>query len=273
NGGWRQCARGTTIGMRRLLRTKPITGDGFRYWIEQSRGAPKVARFSFYRRPLLLQPPAVHRNRHGLVTITADAGEIRYTLDGSPVGTTSALYGAPIDLPNGGTVRAAVFAGGQGRALALGTALETAVRFGMATRDWKVLDCSSQQGGQEAAEKAFDGDPRTHWHTRWSPDGPGPPHHLAIDLGRTVTVNGFVYQPRTDGSNGTIADYEFHGSTDGKTWQLLAKGTFPGIEQNPVPQVVEFAAVPGLRYVELVAMREVRGRAWASCAELSVLVQ
>ncbi|HEX5053626.1 MAG TPA: alpha-L-fucosidase, partial [Planctomycetota bacterium] len=47
NGGWRQCARGTTIGMRRLLRTKPITGDGFRYWIEQSRGAPKVARFSF----------------------------------------------------------------------------------------------------------------------------------------------------------------------------------------------------------------------------------
>jgi hypothetical protein len=151
--------------------------------------------------------------------------------------------------------------------------VEAAAIFGIASLGWKVLDCSSQQGGREAAEKAFDGDPRTHWHSRYSPETAQPPHHLAIDLGRAVTVRGFVYQPRAEGSNGSIADYEFDGSSDGVTWQRLAKGTFGNIDQNPVPRQVEFEPVPSIRYVRLTALREALGRPWASCAELSVLAR
>lgn len=272
NGGWRECARGTTVGFRRLLRTEPIRGDGFRYWIERSRGAPKVARFGLYRRPLLLEPPTIRRAADGLVTIAAAAGEVRYTLDGTAVSAASPRYAGPFALPEGGLVRAGAFAPPGGGALALGTAAEASARFGLAPIGWRVVDCSSQQGGREAAEKAFDGDPRTLWHSRYSPDTPAPPHHLTIDLGKPAALRGFVYQPRTDGSNGTIADYEFLGSADGVVWTTLAAGTFGNIEQNPVPQVVEFGrAVAGLRFVRLVGKREVRGRPWASCAELSVL--
>ncbi len=273
HSGWRQCARGTTIGMRRLLRTGAITGDGFRYWIESSRAAPRIERFALFRRPLLLKPPWIRRAADGTVTITIPDGEVRYTLDGSPVTTAATRYERPFALPNGGTVRAGAFAPPGGSALALGSAAQATATFGLAPIGWKVFQCSSEQGGGEGAEKAFDGDPHTHWHSRWSPDTAGPPHHLAIDLGSTVTVRGFVYQPRAEGNNGTIADYEFHGSTDGSTWQLLAKGTFVDIEPNPVAQVIELPApVANVRYIKLTALREVKGRAWASCAELSVLV-
>lgn len=274
NGGWRECARGTTIGLRRLLRTEPIRGEGFRYWIEQSRGAPQIAGFGLFRRPVLLQPPQIRRDAAGVVTITAAAGEIRWTRDGSPVTAASPRYEGPFALPDGGLVRAGVFAAAGSDTLVLGTAVQASATFGLAPVGWKVLDCSSQQGGGEAAEKAFDGDPRTHWHSRYSPQLATAPHHLAIDLGRAVQLHGFVYQPRAEGSNGTIADYAFETSGDGVVWQQVAAGTFGNVEQNPVAQVVRLPApVAGVRYVKLVGRREVQGRAWASCAELGVLVQ
>jgi len=271
NGGWRECARGTTVGLRRLLRTEPVTGDGFRWWVERCRAAPRLERFGLYRRPLLLAPPRIRRDRDGLVAIAGDGGELRFTCDGAPVTAASPRYTGPFALPGGGTVRAAAFpAPGGGFAPAGGS--RAAAVFGLLPREWRVLSCSSEQGGAEGAASAFDGDPATHWHSRWSPDSPGPPHHLAIDLGRAATVRGFVYTMRADGDNGTIADYEFHGSADGERWQRLAAGTFGNVAANPVPQVVEFARpAGGVRYVKLVALRELRGRPWASCAELEVL--
>ena len=87
-------------------------------------------------------------------------------------------------------------------------------------------------------------------------------------------MRGFVYQPRASGDNGTVLDYRFEGSVDGKSWRELAKGSFGNIAANPVPQVVRFAAaMDGARFVRFTALREVQGRAWASCAELSVLTR
>ncbi|MCA8952523.1 MAG: alpha-L-fucosidase [Planctomycetes bacterium] len=276
NGGWRECTRGTTIGLQRLLRTEPVTGEGFRYWIERSRGKPAIARFGLYRRPQLVEPPSINRDRSGRVTITAATGEIRFTRDGSAVTAASERYSDPFELPDGGTVRAAAFVPPDAGTLALESGAEATAVFGIAPTDFRVLDCSSEQGGGEAASKAIDGDPNTHWHTRYSPDTPEPPHHLSIDLGRERTIAGFLYLPRRPetGSNGTIADYEFFGSTDGVTWRPLARGTFANVENNPVAQSVRLPApAEHVRYVRLVSSREVRGRPWASCAELSVLAQ
>ncbi len=274
NGGWRQCARGTTIGFRRLLRTEPITGDGFRYWIEQSRGKPHIARFSLFRRPQLVTSPVVMRDAAGLVTVTADGGELRYTTDGAPVTAASPRYTGPFAFGDGGTVRARTFATPGGNALTLQTTGETSATFGPCPTGWRVVACSSEQGGSEAARKAIDGDPRTHWHTRYSPDTSRPPHELVIDLGKAIDLGGFVYQPRADGDNGTVADYEFFVSPDNVTWRSVAKGTFDNIAANPVPQVVRLTApATGARFVKFVASREVHGRPWASCAELSVLLR
>lgn len=273
-GGWRECARGTTIGLRRLLRTEPITGDGFRVWVERARGTPALERFGLYRRPALLAPPVLRRAADGTVTISAAVGEVRFTLDGSPVTPGSPLCEVPIPLPRGGLVRAAAFPRAGQSAFPLAGGSASSARFGLPPARLRVVDCSSEQGGSEAAGKAIDGDPDTHWHSRWSPDSPRPPHHLTIDLGAAEALTGFVYTPRQDGDNGTIADYECLGSADGRDWRSLAKGTFGNVASNPVPQVVEFAAVvPGIRYVKLVSVAEVHGRAWASCAEFDVLVQ
>jgi hypothetical protein len=55
-------------------------------------------------------------------------------------------------------------------------------------------------------------------------------------------------------------------------WQQLAAGSFANIAANPVPQVVRWpVAMTGARFVRFTALREVRGRAWVSCAELSLL--
>ncbi|MFM1870985.1 MAG: Sialidase precursor [Planctomycetota bacterium] len=271
NGGWSECARGTTIGFRRILRTEPITAEGFRVWIEKNRGKPKLAHLRLHRRPGIALAPSIARGRDGNVEILG-AAPLRFTTDGSPVTATSPTYAGPFALPDGGTVRARSFAQGDGPALR--TAGEAAATFGLDPSGWRIVECSSEQGGAEAAAKAIDGDPRTHWHTRWSPDNPKPPHHLTVDLGKALDLTGFVYQPRAEGSNGSIAQYEFYGSADGNDWRKLAAGEFGNIAANPVARAVRFGEVArGTRFVKFVSLRECEGRAWASCAELSVTVR
>lgn len=273
NGGWRECARGTTIGMRRLVRSEPVTGDGFRYWLERTRGKAQIGHFRVFRRPELLRPPTIRRRDDGTVTISGHGGELHYTLDGSAVTRASPRYTGPLPLPEGGIVRAAAFAAAGARTLPLTAANESSATFGLCQRGWRVVDCSSEQGGGEGAAKLIDGDPGTHWHSRWSPDSPSPPHHVTIDLGQTVQARGFVYLPRQDGNNGTVADYELLGSVDGERWTSLAVGTFANLAANPVAQVVTLATPAPLRFVRFVAKRECQGRAWASGAELEVLVR
>lgn len=270
---WHVLLHSGTIGLRRCLRTAPVTAVGFRYVIERSRGAPAVQHFGLHRRPELLAPPTIVRDRDGTVRIDA-SGEVHLTLDGSAPSASSPRYQGPFAMPRGGTVRAVLLPAAGSTALALCSGSASSAVFGLCSSGWKVVDCDSEQGGKEAAANAIDGDPSTIWHSRWSPDSPKPPHHLTIDLGQAVTLTGFVYTPRQDLSNGTIVDYEFLVSSDGVTFRSAAHGSFANIENHPVAQVVKFEqAATDVRIVRLVGLREVQGRAWSSCAELSVLVQ
>lgn len=273
NGDWQECATGTTIGFRRLLRTEPITGTAFRYRITNQRGEARIQNFALFRRPILMKSPTIARSRSGDVTITAGNLSVRYTTDGTPVTKEATLYEVPFTLPLGGTVRACAFADDEARSV-FGTAAEVSATFGLASKNWQVVEFSSEQGAAERAAFAIDGDPTTLWHTRYEPDTPGHPHHLTVDLAKPYKLTGFVYTPRTTGLNGTIADYEFYGSQDGRQWHQLAKGTFGNIANNPTARSVRFAKpTEQLQYVRIVALREAKGRPWASIAELSVLVR
>lgn len=131
---------------------------------------------------------------------------------------------------------------------------------------WKLLSVDCYQSGSEG-EKAFDGDPNTHWHSRWGEENPLP-HHLQIDLGAVYEVNGFAYLPRPDGGNGIILGYDFFVSANGKDWgKAVASGEFHKKEINKV----YFPSCPGVRYVKLVARTEANGSLYlASVPEIEV---
>lgn len=134
---------------------------------------------------------------------------------------------------------------------------------------WHVVrvDSESRHNGAIAA-KAFDGDPRTHWHTQWRDGAPPHPHELVIDLGAEHRIRGFRYLPRATGRNGTIGKFEFFVGNDREDFGApVASGAFtdPFLEQE-----VEFSPVRG-RYVCLRALSCIAGTPYTSCAELNVL--
>ena len=138
--------------------------------------------------------------------------------------------------------------------------------------DWKIVRVSSEsKSNGKLARNAIDGDPRTHWHTRFGSDLAKPPHELVIDLGGEHTIRGFRYLARQDGGwNGAFAKCEFYVSRDGKQFgQPVCQVTFRKTKQ---PQEVQCPATKG-RYVQVRILSEVNGGPWASAAELGVVGQ
>lgn len=130
---------------------------------------------------------------------------------------------------------------------------------------WRLVYADSYQVGNEPA-KAFDGNPATIWHTAWGTNEPQPPHEIRIDLGKSYSVSKMTYLPRSDQSNGRIANYEVYISDDKLNWGTpVYMGTF---ENNSAPKTVSFDAKTG-RYARLRALSEVNDNAWTSAAEIS----
>jgi hypothetical protein len=146
---------------------------------------------------------------------------------------------------------------------------------GTLTRDVRLLlgviphpgmtaSADSYQGGYEPA-KAIDDDPVTMWHSAWSPYQPLP-HALTLDLGRSGTVDGLLYQPRNDGNhNGIITSYTVAVSADGTSWQQVAAGQWA---EDATLKTLRFAPVAA-RYVRLTALAA--GGGYASAAEVNIL--
>jgi beta-galactosidase len=62
-----------------------------------------------------------------------------------------------------------------------------------------------------SADRVFDNQESTFWHTAYSAQKPTHPHQIVIDLGEEVKIKGFRCLPRTDNSeNGMIKDYKFY---------------------------------------------------------------
>ncbi len=131
------------------------------------------------------------------------------------------------------------------------------------------VSASSAERGYEAA-KVMDGDPDTIWHTRYSPAEEPFPHHLTIDLGAARSVRGLRYLPRQDMSNGRIAEFEVQVSADGTTWSApVAAGRWP---DDTAWQEVKFPA-QSARHVRLLAKSEVSQQAFASAAEVVIMME
>ncbi len=79
-------------------------------------------------------------------------------------------------------------------------------------KTWKVVYVDSEENFSEGdqAEKAFDGDTETFWHSLWSAPHTEHPHTLVIDLGAAQEISGVRLLPRQDSANGRIKDYKLY---------------------------------------------------------------
>lgn len=135
---------------------------------------------------------------------------------------------------------------------------------------WKLKYVDSQEAVGYAATSAFDGNPGTFWHTKFTNVAlTKKPHEIQIDMGSNRLVSGFQYLPRQDGFNiGNVARYKFYVSKDGKKWgKPVATGTF---QNTTVQKQVHFKSKQG-RYVRLQSLTEANGNTDTNVAELEVL--
>jgi arylsulfatase A-like enzyme len=134
----------------------------------------------------------------------------------------------------------------------------------------KIARVSSESSGnRKRAINAIDGDPRTHWHTSFSPEVDKHPHELVIDLGSKRVVSGIRYLARQDGGwNGALAKCEFFvGDSTDDFGESVSATTFRKVKTS---QEKTWKAVSG-RYVLIRILSEVNAGPWASISELGII--
>ncbi len=129
-----------------------------------------------------------------------------------------------------------------------------------------TYSAESYSPGYEPA-LAGDGDLSSIWHTEFVGASPGYPHELVVDLGSPRDLEGLLYVPRQDSSNGRVRDFEIRTSSDGRSWSKpLASGHW----QNDTTFKYVPLSGPPARFVQLRGLNEVEGRPFMSAAEVSV---
>ncbi len=289
-GDWQEVAKGTTIGHKKILRFPSISTDRLRIRIIDSRLQPSIAEFAahYYRQP----PPAVdiaRNEQHAVVLSAASGGDdfkwnrrgarpktptvhtdvaIRYTLDGTEPTENSMLYERPIDLPDGGRLRARTFSKNQAGPIA-------DVRLGISTEGWKVHSASSELADEHGAAMAFDGKPETYWQTAAGVNGREERHQIAIDLGRTIDVAGIRYLPSQDLElrDGMIAAGRVETSTDGSRWESAGRWSFGNLINDRGQRSHLFDQSRPARFVRVVVDATAEDRSFAGAAELEILAE
>lgn len=201
-------------------------------------------------------PVTMQRSGTGLVTLSG-ASPIRYSVDGKP----AVRYERPFDLREGGVVRA--WPEGSDW-------IATEHRYErITTIPVTISGVSSEESGEGSVAHLLDGDPSTIWHSMYSVTVAAYPHWVALDCGEERSIAGVTYLPRQDGStNGDIRDYALSVSSDGETWQEVARGT---MERSKSKQTLRLAHPVKARYVRFTALSSQSGADFASGAELMVL--
>ena len=113
---WKEFAKGTTIGYKRLLRFPVVTSQKVRLVIEASRTSPTLFSFGLFKAPprVVIEPNGGAFESSLQVRLSSDTEgvTIRYTLDGSEPTLRSARYTGPVRLATSSTLKAvAVFRG------------------------------------------------------------------------------------------------------------------------------------------------------------------
>lgn len=263
DGTWKELAKQTTIGYKRILRFPSVEATQLRFTVTDAKSCPLISNIGVYMAPQILTPPSIVREQSGDIQITpADPeSEIYYTLNGSTPTVQSNKYTGLIKT-NGGKmeVKAMAYNPVTGKSSAL-----TEEKFDVARANWKVLGIEDKN-----VSRILDGNVNTNWHQSRNAKMPA---DLVIDLGKLENLKGFRYLPDqnwwADGS--IITHYQFFVSEDNQEWKLVSEGEFANIKNNPFWQTKVFSPIKA-RYIKLRAMQNVQTTA-SGYAEIDVITE
>lgn len=271
NGTWKETARSTTIGYKKLVRFPEVNTDRIKINILQSKANPLIENIAAYKIVELEEPPVIKRNKKGMVTIKTDSPHsvIRYTTDGSNPSGKSMLYTAPFEMKNSGIVKSASFSGNKNVRPSIVTA-----EFGPSKENWSIVSASDEHK-ELPARLAIDDDTETFWHTHWSREYKKHPHEIIIDFGSNLSFSGFTFLPRQDGNNsGNITGYTLFISSDNSNWECVIKeGRFGNIANNPILQTVPFGRTVSARYIKMVTSGDANNNGWVNAAEIGIITK
>ena len=94
-----------------------------------------------------------------------------------------------------------------------------------------TISASTEMNANLSAEKAFDGNDATLWHSLYTVVDGGAvpseiPSSITVDFGKEETVSGFTYVRRKDNPSGLFTSFEVFASSDGSNFTSIYKGTF-----------------------------------------------
>lgn len=274
DGAWKEVARATNVGRKRILRFAPVLTDRLRLRVLKARSAPALSHVAAHyyvpRPPRLL----ASRTADGTVTLAQrpdgfgwnqdgqdaaanlNAGyTIRYTTDGTDPTARSPRYGGPFALERGEVRAVAMLDGQQGELLR--------AEFGYAKRDWRAEGAAATDSAHGPAA-AVDADAATCW----LPAADSAPQQLAVDLGRTLELKAFVYTPPVAGNVPLMAAGTLEWSKDGKRWRRAGSFEFGNLENDPTPRRHELERAVKARFVRLTVTATTAGEGPAAVAEL-----
>ena len=260
DGNWKELAKATTIGYKRILRFPTVEATKLRFNIADSKSCPIISTIGIYDAPQLLEPPEIIRNQEGKIIITpADAeSEVYYTLDGNEPTTESKKYTGPFQTEGKPEVKAIAYEPASGKSSPV-----SHEKFDLPRKDWKIVGIND-----EKAYAVIDGDTKTSWHQS---SDKKLPVDLVIDLGKQQNVCGFRYFPdQALWGPGIITNYRFYVSNDNRKWKLADQGEFSNIKNNPLWQVKEFAP-ENIRYIKFQALGNTEDNNNIGYAEVDII--
>ncbi|SEV96039.1 alpha-L-fucosidase [Chitinophaga sp. YR573] len=261
DGNWKQLAKATTIGYKRIIRFSAVKATQVRFNITGSKSCPVISNIGIYNAPQILAAPSIIRNQAGEITITpADIESVvYYTLDSRQPTSKSKKYTGPFQSEGKLEIGAIAYEPATGKSSPV-----SREKFDIPRKNWKIAGLND-----EKANLILDGNPFTAWHQS---NDKKMPIDLLLDLGSEQKLCGFRYLPDQGKTTGAIAKYQFFVSQDNTEWKLVDEGEFPNIKNNPLWQTRSFIPVKA-RYVRLRAVREVNGNNDAGYAEVDVITK
>ena len=262
DGSWKEVAKATTIGYKRILRFPTITATKLRFNIIAAKACPLISNIGVYNAPQILAAPTIIRNQSGEISITpADAeSQLFYTTNGTLPTTQSKKYSAPFLTDGKVEIRAIAFDPASKK-----TSNITHEKFGIVRKNWKIMGISD-----EKVNAIIDGNSSTAWH---HDNNIKLPAELTIDLGKEENLVGFKYLPdQSLWGGGLISQYQFFVSANGVDWKLMSEGEFSNIKNNPLWQT-KMITDTKTRYIKLRALKNADNNNNIGYAELDIITK